>query len=291
MRLDDVSTERLQDETLDAIRRLERAKNADVETEVAEALQLAPEDREARIANGTMTKLGYRIAWRRTQLRREGLIVKAGHGIWGPPNDLGPVQVVDHEPKTIAAFAAAAAPIVPWHRLSIGELLLADRQVVRELRRRRIIRGKGAVVGDLAEWLVAQAYDGTLAPPAQRAHDVTLADGTRLQVKARVVSAAGGVGERQLGTIAHHDYEILIGILFDDEDVTVYEGLEIPRALVELYGAERNGTFTVHLNTATIEALLKDGAIRITDQLRAAAEALADPPGAPAATEPTDGLD
>lgn len=274
MLLDEVSTDVLEQVTFKAIAKLGNATNAQVEREVADELGLSAEDRDARIPNETMTTLAYRIAWRRTALRMEGRIVRAGHGVWrvaepGEPLARSPEPVVGHATPA----ASSAPPLIPWQQLTVGQLLLAQRQGLRELQRRKIIRGKGAVIGELAEWLVAEAYDGTLAPPSQKAHDVDLGDGTRIQVKARVVSAGGGAGDFQLGTVRHHDYDLLIAVLFDD-DVGVLDAIEIPRALVERRGAEKNGAFTLHMNPTTIAHLIEDGATRITDRLTALAEAL-----------------
>ncbi len=293
MRLEDVSTDVLEEATFRAIAKLGEATNAAVEQEVADELELSTKDRAARTPNETMTTLGYRIAWRRTTLRRNGRIVQVSHGVWrvAEPGESPPEPMTRTEASATSP-ARTVPQLIPWQRLTVGELLLAQRQVLRELRRRKIIRGKGAVIGDLAEWLVAEAYDGTLAPPSQKAHDIDLADRTRIQVKARVVSAEGGAGDFQLGTVRHHDYDLLIAVLFDDEDVTVLDAIEIPRELVERRGAEKNGAFTLHMNPTTIKLLLGDGATRITDRLKAVAEGLHDPAGVlgaePAGGEPTD---
>jgi hypothetical protein len=162
----------------------------------------------------------------------------------------------------------------------VRELLLAERQNLRELQRRKVVRGQGAMVGDLAEWLVATAYDGVLVPPVQRAHDVLLADGTRIQVKAKVLSLPARPGQVQLGTIRHDEYDVLVGVLFD-EDIVVREALEIPRRLVEIHGRGPDGGCTLHLNGAVIDRLLAEGAVRVTDRLQTAASAFDDPPGMP----------
>ena len=280
MLLDDVPTDVLYEATFRAIAKLGNATNADVESEVANELQLSVEDRAARIPSGTKTTLGYRICWGRTALQTAGRIVRTSRGVWrvAEPGETPP------EPSTsvttpVSPPVAAAPPLIPWRRLTVRELLLAQRQTLRELRRRKIVRGKGAVIGDLAEWLVAEAYDGTLAPPSQKAHDVDLADGTRIQVKARVLSVEGGAGDFQLGAIRHQGYDLLIAMLFDDEDLGVLEAIEIPRELLERRGVEKNGAFTLYMNPTIIGRLLEDGAVRITERLRSVAEGLHDPPG------------
>jgi len=63
------------------------------------------------------------------------------------------------------------------------------RAILRELKSRGVIRTENAPVGDYAEYLVATALGGQLAPNSEKAWDVLGNDGEKLQVKARVVSA------------------------------------------------------------------------------------------------------
>lgn len=73
--------------------------------------------------------------------------------------------------------------------MEISELLALYRSILAELRGRGVIRTDNAPAGDYAEYLVAIAFKGEPAPNvAEKGWDVKTADGTRLQVKARVVS-------------------------------------------------------------------------------------------------------
>lgn len=79
-----------------------------------------------------------------------------------------------------------------------ADLLAAYAGTLVELRRRGVVRTGNAPVGDYAEWLVAGALDGTLATnTSAKSSDLTLPDGRRVQVKARLV---GGTGKGQLQT-------------------------------------------------------------------------------------------
>jgi hypothetical protein len=62
------------------------------------------------------------------------------------------------------------------------------RTILSELKHRGVIRTENAPVGDYAEYLVATALGGLLAPNSEKLWDVLANDGERLQVKARVVS-------------------------------------------------------------------------------------------------------
>lgn len=100
------------------------------------------------------------------------------------------------------------------------ELLGLSRAILRELKVRGVVRTGNAPTGDYAELLVRQATGGELAPNSERSWDVLLPDrdGTRLQVKARVVTGKGR-GERQLSVFRSWEFDAAIIILFDDEFV------------------------------------------------------------------------
>lgn len=61
--------------------------------------------------------------------------------------------------------------------MTVPELLKLHGQTLAELRRRSVVPTANAPAGDYAEWLVAQATNGTLADPSQKDWDVTTPDG------------------------------------------------------------------------------------------------------------------
>jgi hypothetical protein len=75
------------------------------------------------------------------------------------------------------------------------------RVILRELKSRGVIRTENAPVGDYAEYLVATALGGQLAPNSEKAWDVLGNDGEKLQVKARVVSDPAEPGQLQLSPL------------------------------------------------------------------------------------------
>lgn len=82
-------------------------------------------------------------------------------------------------------------------------LLELYRDTLRELRDRGVIRTANAPAGDYAEYIVCRAFPGSeLAPNSEKSWDVMAADGTRLQVKCRVIFDLSNRGQRQLSRFA-----------------------------------------------------------------------------------------
>ncbi len=100
--------------------------------------------------------------------------------------------------------------------LSIAELLRLNRGTVIELRNRGVVRTANSPAGDYAEWLVAKALGGELAPNSTKSHDVVTSDGERLQVKCRVVTDPLKRSERQLSPFRSWDCDAVIIVLFDE---------------------------------------------------------------------------
>jgi len=76
-------------------------------------------------------------------------------------------------------------------RLSVKNLLLLEASVVKELRRRELVRTNNKPLGDIAEYVVWMARGGVLEPNSTKSHDITTASGQRIQVKAMANRAAG----------------------------------------------------------------------------------------------------
>jgi hypothetical protein len=109
--------------------------------------------------------------------------------------------------------------VEPFADRSVRELLALSRAILRELRRREVIRTGNAPTGDYAELLVKHATGGELAPStAQRSWDVLTPEPARerLQVKSRMVTGTGR-GERQLSPFRSWEFDAAVIVLFDDE--------------------------------------------------------------------------
>ncbi len=90
-----------------------------------------------------------------------------------------------------------------------------------------MVRTENAPAGDYAEFLVATALGGHLAPNSEKSYDV-LADGVRFQVKARVVSDPPRAGQLQLSTFRSFDFDEAIIVLLDDHDYAVRQAVRLP---------------------------------------------------------------
>jgi hypothetical protein len=75
--------------------------------------------------------------------------------------------------------------------LSVKHLLGLEAGVVKELRRRELVRTNNKPLGDIAEHVVWLARGGVLEPNSTKSHDITTASGRRIQVKAMANRAAG----------------------------------------------------------------------------------------------------
>ena len=112
-------------------------------------------------------------------------------------------------------------------RHSTPELFALYRAILRELRGRGVVRTANAPAGGYAEFLVAAALGGDLAPNSEKSYDV-LADGVRLQVKARVVSDPPRSGQLQLSTFRSFDFDEGVIVLLDDHDYAVRQAVRLP---------------------------------------------------------------
>lgn len=108
------------------------------------------------------------------------------------------------------------------------ELLAEWAAVMRELKRRGVIRTNNNPVGDIAEAIVAAHVGGERGSFSQRGWDVLTPAGERIQVKALRQTGR----RRNLSPIRDSDYDSVIVVVFD-EDFHVSEGLKLSREVVE----------------------------------------------------------
>lgn len=137
---------------------------------------------------------------------------------------------------------------------STRELLALWAAILRELRRREVVRTANNPIGDIAEALVAEHYGGERAGFSNRGWDVATDDGERLEVKALRIDEVST--RKVLSPIpATSTYTAVIIVVFD-QDLRVAEALRVPRKTIEELFKPRP----------------KDGArvIRVTKKLRGA---------------------
>jgi hypothetical protein len=154
---------------------------------------------------------------------------------------------------------------------SVAEILSGYARILAELRRRGIVRSANAPAGDYAEWLCARALSATLVDNfSVKSHDLVLADGRRVQVKARVTSDPPRAGQLQTSPFRSWDFDLAAFVLLRDHDYEVLRGVLVPVEVVRAQASFRrhvNG-FVVLMRGALLD---HHEAQDITDRLRAAA--------------------
>lgn len=158
---------------------------------------------------------------------------------------------------------------VDLSQASIAELFALYSGIMRELRERKIVRTANAPTGDYAEYLVAAALGGELAPNSKKGRDV-LARDRHIQVKSRVVTTVRNAGQRDLSPFRSFDFDDLVIVLFAS-DYTVWKAARLPAAM-----AQQRSTFDRHVNghvmVATDRLLSEPGVEDLTERLRAATQ-------------------
>lgn len=111
--------------------------------------------------------------------------------------------------------------------LRTREILRLYAALLEELIERGVVRTRNAPAGDLAETLVAVAYDGTLAPNSEKSWDVAAADGRRLQVKVRLVGPH--TGRSQIFSVFRSwDFDACVFVLLDAASYDIVSAVEVP---------------------------------------------------------------
>jgi hypothetical protein len=155
-------------------------------------------------------------------------------------------------------------------KFSDRELFALYGAVMGELLSRRLVRTANAPAGDYAEYLVAYALNGELAPNSVKSWDIRTPAGRRIQVKCRVLGKPPKIGERQLSAFRSFDFDDLIIILFAP-DYSVWRAVQLPMATVKSLSRHR-----AHINGHVLMALdsvfSATGSVDLTDMIRSATE-------------------
>jgi hypothetical protein len=153
-------------------------------------------------------------------------------------------------------------------RATVRDLLVTYGRILDELTRRQIVRTRDAPAGQLAERLAEVAFDGSLAPNAEKSWDCLLPDGTTLHVKCRVLGAAKPhlVKYRQLSPFRTWEFDETLIILFS-ADYGIQRATRLPRDLVRAAGRWSEHVHG-HIVHAT-DVLLEKGT-DVTDEVREA---------------------
>lgn len=126
---------------------------------------------------------------------------------------------------------------------SVPDLLGHYAAILRELRRRGVVRTGNAPLGDYAEHLAAQVYRGELVANSVKSYDLQAADGRRVQVKARIVGPGTKPGAI-FSVFRSFDFDIAVLLAFDSATYDVLWAREVPTADIEAatrYSSHVNG--------------------------------------------------
>lgn len=153
------------------------------------------------------------------------------------------------------------------------------RAILRELKHRGVIRTENAPVGDYAEYLVATALGGQLAPNSEKSWDVLGQGGDKLQVKARVVSDPAEPGQLQLSPFRSFGFDFAVIVLLSATDYIVSRASKVP-----CYVVESAAVYRQHVNGKVLfarpEIMSHPDATDLTATLRAAQTGHEGPDGA-----------
>lgn len=159
--------------------------------------------------------------------------------------------------------------------LDAAALLRLHARVSSLLRDRGVVRSANNPTGDYGEYLFAKAFGWKLAGNSNASYDAEDAGGIRYQIKSRRMTT-GFHQSRQLGGIRDLDkrgFDVLAVALFD-VNYDVEGAFLMPHSLIAPIAR-----FSSHTNSSVVrlkEAHWRlDGVRVVTDELRAAASALA----------------
>ena len=155
--------------------------------------------------------------------------------------------------------------------LSTKGLLRLYADILTELLRRGIVRSRNAPAGDLGEYLVANAFDGELAPPSEKSWDVRVGD-RHLQVKVRLI-ASGDRRSHYYSPFRSWDFDTCVFLLFDAHSYDVTSAVEVPVEGVQALARETTWVQGFRVGTRT-DLRNVAGAIDRTAELRRALETL-----------------
>jgi hypothetical protein len=165
----------------------------------------------------------------------EYLATRGAHGLSGVTAQTREIWTLVSADSTRPEHPVAMLPerVPDLSGLSEPGLFSLYRAILAELKSRGVIRTENAPVGDYAEYLVATALGGELAPNSEKAWDVLGRGGEKLQVKARVVSDPAEPGQLQLSPFRSFDFHSAVIVLLSATDYTVTRASKVPRHVVE----------------------------------------------------------
>ena len=126
--------------------------------------------------------------------------------------------------------------------LSVKDLLRLEASIVSELRDRDLVRTNNKPLGDIAEQVVFVARGGILEPNSTKTHDVTDADGHRIQVKAMGVRMGGRAAK--FSPFRSFDFDTAVFLAFASDTFELSLAREVGADAIEAvarYSPHTNG--------------------------------------------------
>jgi hypothetical protein len=207
-------------------------------------------------------ELGVTAKTMRGWMRRQG---------WRHPVELGSPwtltaeqveQLHMHFSRSRSTVAPASTDDDPgFGALTVGELLTTYSRVLAELRLRNVVRTNNAPIGDLAEYCAASVYDGLLAPNSEKSYDLIAADGSKIQVKVRLIRT-GTSPAAVFSPIRSFEFDACLFLLIDNERSLVLAAREWTTHQVREHGRHRTHTNGTVVRVAQVRAATAIGVDR-----------------------------
>ena len=164
-----------------------------------------------------------------------------------------------------------ASPDIDVRSLTVRDLLRLSARIVTELNNRGVLRSRNAPAGDLAEYLVARAFDGRLAEPSVRSWDVQAGD-RKLQVKCRLIDQVNRRSE-SFSPFRSWEFDACVFMALDCHTYDVIRAVEIPMAAVKTIAQETSWVKGHRVSVSQIAGPI-EGARDVTDLIRRALDDL-----------------
>ena len=150
-------------------------------------------------------------------------------------------------------------------QVTLPDLLVLRNAINAEIRGRGHTRTATSLEGELMERVVADAYDGTLAPPTNKSVDVLLSDGRTIQVKCRSLPK----GDTRFWSFDDFEFTMAVVISMDRDSAQILFARQLTRPELEAHAvAHAGGGYRLRMGKA--RGLGED----VTEKLQAAYAAL-----------------
>ncbi|HAO81684.1 MAG TPA: hypothetical protein DDW92_02115 [Candidatus Veblenbacteria bacterium] len=120
-------------------------------------------------------------------------------------------------------------------RKSTQSLMTAYSDILKELRRRKVVRTSNSPTGDYAELLACKKFHLKSAPPSTKSYDAKDKRGNKYQIKSRRLTVENKT--QLLGVIrglGKADFKFLIVVIFN-EDYSVRYYYKMPKKVIKQY--------------------------------------------------------